>query len=391
MMLANFHHAANRVLERQQNKWQLINNAEMVDIDQLYQEGVRKLNFWLDQLESFHTKWAKVRDNLYNLCILKARLESQPWRLPEGNHTEMTFFKHDLLFYLMINGLVHQSCNCFKSFCDPYEFPSASFQYPKLDIPQKRLIQLLREEASIGSWVWHVLQYPTPAYQKVLSQLQQWHAQLTPSEPTCSFMQPLLIQLSVPPNRAWEEQRWLRIMEQLYSSTKDHPDKLTWPAIREVLALIVRYGPVQVLSVDTFCRLFEQVQLNQTSLRKEIDFWRLQSTMVPWPDQHDNPGAKGVFQAIISYLEELEKRSLQDEYGKFHKVKAVFNESPEAFARLFHQAISRGLFSVNKAVDVGSVLEFLLAHFTIYKKNGGGEVRFNTLLTYFKRMNSGDM
>ena len=92
MMLANFHQAANRVLERQQNKWQLINNAEMVDIDQLYQEGVRKLNFWLDQLESFHTKWAKVRDNLYNLCILKARLESQPWRLPEGNHTEMALF-----------------------------------------------------------------------------------------------------------------------------------------------------------------------------------------------------------------------------------------------------------------------------------------------------------
>lgn len=391
MILAKLHQTANWVLERRQNNWQLTNNTGMVDIEQLHQEGVDKLYLWLDQLESFQCKWTKVRDNLYNLCTLKAQLEDQPWRLPDGAYTQMALFKHDILFYLMINSLVHQSCDCFKSFCAPDEYPSASFLYPKLGIPQKRLVQLLGEDASIGSWVLNVLQYPNLSYQIVLSQLQQWHAQLTPSDPTCSIMQPLLSQLSEPPKRAWVEHRWLQVMEQLLDKTKGNAEKLPWPAMREVLALVVRYGPVQVLPVDAFCRLYEHDQQSRTSLRNELDFWRMQLTMVPWPEQHDNPGANGVFQAIISYLEEQERRSLQDEYGKFHKVKAVFNESPEAFARLFHQAISRGLFSVNKAVDVGSVLEFLLAHFTIYKKNGGGEVRFNTLLTYFKRLNSGDM
>lgn len=77
---------------------------------------------------------------------------------------------------------------------------------------------------------------------------------------------------------------------------------------------------------------------------------------------------------------------------EFHEplMKIKWTKSPKEFVKLFHPLIKNGTLKFKNESDVEPIVKQLYKLFEMDKKRGSGSVELDSLLTYFKKENTGD-
>nr|WP_321452409.1 hypothetical protein [uncultured Carboxylicivirga sp.] len=373
-------------MERYNSNYPQCSTTDCMDVNVLYQECHSEIEHWLDLLESHQRSWNQIYSNLQNLLLIKQRLDIIQWEALFGLEvSKRNLFRHDLLFYLMICCLLQQCCRWFKSFCTDKYIPSSIALMPQIDTHAVQLQQILHSEINNYKWLQNTFQTPTSEYYEILNQTDTVYNLIEDQFPFSDLLMMCIRLLSNYPIKQKEEIKLTNLLKKLNNHLYSYQNSSSYHSLRSSLAIMMMIIPPHLLLFNNYINRYQTLLKDKQSLIDEITFWE----QITKKAKILRPKAITSFTILITKLKHMTKSDLTS--NKDHSLKVKYSGAPEDFVRILHQDVCRGMFSVNNAKDTTSIVRFFYSHIEIQKKNGTGPITFNTLLTYFKRANAGDL
>ncbi len=394
-MLATIHIIADSILIRKSLKWRNCTSADKMPLEckSLYNRLDQFLN---DSLSDIIHKKRKIKNTyhyLFNLISVKESMDIHPCSIPCNlNKQELQIFLQDMDFYLMLSGILIKARNLYKGFIEEANFPSCIRILPVFNSNPKKIKQVYN---MLKPSQWKLLvenYYLQNRYLKTL-----FH-----TEKLCESMsvEPFLLRplnalneaFRTLPTNADNEHiliHNLNDINKLLIRIKDnHSEQDVWIEYRQVITEPLVLG----IGYKDLCELYiQQLQLQNNltanTINSEIVFIKNQLSRAHHLIE-DNIVKSNNGINLLNHLQlKVNKLTILNPTSQFLE----WNHNPKDFVKKLHRVISSGYITLKGNSDIQPILEVISRFVRVKKQNHTGNLSYATLLTYFKKANTGEL
>lgn len=401
-MLATIHAITDQILMRRSIKWRGIHAEDdsFIDCQKLYLNWEKFIYQNQDKLVSGKKKAALIQQCISNLSSVKNKLNQTPWSIPHHlNPKEYKIFINDLDFYLMTCGILIKSCDVFKGFIANHDLPAQTSMLPQFSSNPKRVNQAL---SILPESKWRNMIFICRHHNKYLSELVEFEKHLDKAAPQTGLyilLHKIYTIWQTPFANQFEEDYKKSIIQNINMRLKgfsSFPEILNIQhrrLVRAIFARIIMYGEVTVgKMIPIYMELIQQLLAEYPIyIHSEILFFKKQEKHLNTLDSTKlrlNRMAHFHFDETIALLNEFKMT-----YPSFstHQTFIIWTHNPKAFVMMIHNAINDGYVSLRGNNDIKPIIEFLYKFVKVKKQNNSGVLSKSSLLTYFKKANSGEL
>lgn len=395
--LSDLHKFVEQVRYRRNNKWSsslLRTDPDNSTIEQLYHNCINQLYTWLDELSNDITKKEIIIPQLHNLCSLKKSLDTPAWTPPFNlKPLHQSWFIYDLYFYLMLSGLLLKTCSLFEGFCNPADYPSASLLKPNLNIGQQKFRTMIQPLCLNSPWLIQVIDYfGQTHFGQSLKKLAKLLDDMENNSTMHSLLVRIINKLYEPVANREEENYQLALLDNLLNKLTN-TTRSQWQTLRSVIKTCLLNGSYNTFESHTYFELFHILRQDDLmDYAEEIHYWQLISKeakqSIPSHSTFRTPVLLIVKQLIHALKHKKDK--IKDTQGS-NTTFIEWNHYPQAFVELIHPHIFNGHLQLNGSNDMKAIVDSICKFIKVKKKNKKGNLSPSSLLSYFKKANSGDL
>ncbi|TLX71949.1 hypothetical protein E9993_19240 [Labilibacter sediminis] len=401
-MLADIHSISDQIIIRKSLKWKGIHTTtgSLTDSRLLYDQLEKFIYHSFDQLVSNLENAAHVHKCILNMCSIKSRLNEIPWVVPNNlNSEEYNIFINDLNFYLMLSGTLLKSYSVFKGFISSDQFPALTKMLPIFGSHPKRVKQALTSIPD-SPWLQTVHSFQeNNKFLKAITELEKHTLKTNLNREFEILLNQLLPTFSVQLYTQYEEQHKTRVIIDINERFKPFdtiPKQLNIGyrnLVRAVFSALLIYGDgISSKLIPVYFSLMGKfLSNNYFHIKAEIHYFKKLQKQVGHLTKnilHINPMLTIHLYDILSQLNQLksvtEPISIQNTF-------ITWTHNPKAFVKMIQDAINDGYISLKGNSDVKPIIEFLCNFVQVKKQNNSGVLTMSSLLTYFKKANSGEL
>ncbi|MBS2214024.1 hypothetical protein KEM09_21630 [Carboxylicivirga mesophila] len=393
-MLYQLYRLAIPLLERKKSNWQDISQLEVVPVLQLQEEFSEELFQCLQQLEEASINWSYVYHKYRSLQKLKLLLDEDPWCKPATKEADrMSCFVHDLLIYLMICSLLQQATILFQGFLESDQQPSSMALYHRVKHSNSWLLTVFSKYLPDGDWLRQLLHQQTPC---LLREDHQLHKLIkNGSLPAC------LIQLvrdtwepltACPENRNYEY-LLLQDIKDLNRYLIRFRQHHRWETLRDIIHACLLRSESHSFFVEDYVLLLRKYQ-SAKYYKDELDYWKQAKKQFMAAHNSEliqlTPSYR-LYKRIIQTCKALQSDQTKDDCRQLCQYQIDWIGHPITLLRLLHPLISKGQLLINGACDLSTFARFIASLGRVKKVRSDGYLSESSLLTYLKKLNSGDI
>ncbi len=393
-MLYQLYRLAIPLLERKKTNWQDLSQLEVVPVLQLQQEFSEELYTCLQQLEEETINWSYVYNKYRSLQKLKLLLDEAPWCKPATQQADrMSGFVHDLLIYLMICSLLQQATILFQGFLDTNQQPSAIGLYHRVKHSNKWLLNCFSKYMPESDWLRQLLNQEAP---RLLQEDDQLHKLIKKvSLPVCLIH---LVHDTWEPLTAFPENRSYEYL--LIQDIKDLNRYLVrfrqhhqWEALREIIHACLMRSESHSFFVEDYVLLLQKYQ-SASNYKDELQYWKQAKKQFVAAHNSEliqlTPSYR-VYKRIIKTCKSLQTDRTNNTCRQLCQYQIDWIGHPITLLRHLHPLVSKGQLLINGACDLSTFARFISSLGRVKKVRSEGYLSDSTLLTYLKKLNSGDI
>ncbi|TAJ06834.1 hypothetical protein DMA11_22415 [Marinilabiliaceae bacterium JC017] len=397
-ILSDLHKIVEQTRYRRDKKWSsslLRTNPDNATIEQLYCNCINQLYTWLDELTNDITKKDIIIPQLHNICSLKKALDTPAWTPPANLNTyQHNWFVHDLYFYLMLSSLLHKICTLFEGFCNHADYPSSSLLKPNLKIGQHKLRTIIQPLSLKSPWLIQVIDFfEQTHFGKTLKQIVKILDDTDSNSPEYFLLIHIINKLDEPVANRKEEQYQLILLDNLLFKLNNTTCS-QWQTLRSVIKTCLLTGSYNTFESPTYFELFQALHENDPmDYEEEIHYWQL---IIKEAKQNIPPRSSFrtpvliILRQLIHALKQKKNKIISGKQNP-NPTFIEWNHYPQAFVELIHPHIFNGHLQLNGSNDMEPIVNSICKFVKVKKKNKKGNLSPSSLLSYFKKANSGDL
>ncbi len=394
-MLASIHTIAGSVLMRKALKWKNLNTKDDLafDCDFIYNHLDNYLNESLSQIIHKKHKTKDICNYLSNLYGIKESLDTYPWKIP-CNLTceEQKIFLHDLDFYILLSGVLIKARNLLKGYLPDYKTPSSTKLLPLFSSNPKKVkqtIHLLNE----SSWRSLVENYfMQNNYLSLLNDFEKMNEYIAVEHIIYKAYKKLEEAFNTLPATIIHEnilQYNLKDAYQLICRIADSLDDTDlWNEYRQIITEVIILGVASKPFFELYIHLFQQQhQTSKGSIQSEIIFIKNQIKRAKQFNRDMAIKSNKNLVQLNNILLQLKEMTIINSQNQILE----WNHNPKEFVKKLHQMISNGYLTLKGNSDIKPIFDIINQFIIVKKQNNSGNLSYDTLLTYFKKANTGEL
>ncbi len=394
-MLVSIHAIANSILIRKALKWKNCKTTENLNFDcvSIYNNLDDYLSKSLSQIIK---KKHKVKDTckyLSNLIGIKESLDTYAWKIPCNlTAEEQHIFLHDLDFYLLLSGILIKARTLLKGYLPNCQTPSCIKLLPQFSSNPKKVkqtIHLLQESPWCISVENYFLQN---LYLKLLNDYEKMNEFINTEHIIFKPFKKLEEAYNTIPETVVHEnilQYNLKdsylLINRIVDGAKE-PD--LWNEYRQIISEVIVLG----VGSKSFFKLYinllqQQSKTAEISIQSEITFIKKQIKRAKQFNQDMGiKSNKNLVQLnnILIQLKEMTRYTPQIQCLEW-------NQNPKEFVKKLHSLITNGYITLKGNNDIKPIVDIFNQFIKVKKQNSKGTLTYDSLLTYFKKMNTGEL
>ncbi len=399
-MLTTIHTITDNIIIRKSFKWKnsLFNNKDSLNINDLYNRIERILEKYLNKVALSEKKCTNICKYITNIHSIKSRLDETPWNIPGNlNTAENKIFLQDLDFYLMISGVLLKANHLFKGFIDKCKNLSILQMLPAFNSHPKRIKETLNQLHE-SKWLCQVKhQREQSSFINAINELENNIACSKMPREIIVPIQNILKTFNAPITNLEDEEyktASLQSINQHYEQLSQLGNRLTpetWPVLKQMIidTLIVR--PCPSLTLDYIHCIDTLKSKNDISIKHEVKGIKYQIKSLSkfakknkfyTPDTLKQLHV--IYDKLIEYQKEMKETS---SCGNFIE----WTQNPKEFVKKVQALIANGCISIKGNSDTLPIVEIITKFVKVHKQNNSGMLSPNSLLTYFKKANTGEL
>ncbi len=399
-MLTTIHTITDNIIIRKSFKWKnnLFFNKDLLNINDLYTRIERILEKYLNKVALSDKKCSNICKYITNIYSVKSRLDETPWNIPGNlNDDENKIFLQDLDFYLMISGVLLKANHLFKGFIDKCKHLSILQMLPTFNSHPKRIKETL-SQLQESKWLYQIMhQREKSPYINEINELENNISSSKMTQELATPIQNILNTFNTPlANQEEEEYKTitLKSINQQYKQLSRLDSKLTtktWSVLKQMLIDTLIVTPKSSLTQDYInCidSLKSKDAININRELKDIKYQMKSLSKFAKKNKHYTPETLKqlhiIYDKITEYQKEIKEVSSS---GKFIE----WTQNPKEFVKKIQALISNGCISIKGNSDTVPIVEIITKFVKVRKLNNSGMLSPNSLLTYFKKANTGEL
>ncbi len=395
VMLASIHTIADSILLRKSLKWKNIGSTENINFDciAIYDHMDQLIKECLSHILQKKNNIKDVCNYLFNLIGIKESLDNYAWTIPCNlTSEEYNIFLHDLDFYLLLSGSLINARNLLKGYIPGHKTPSCIRLLPQFNSNPRKVKQTisLLEDTPWRRKVDNY--YLRNNYLKVLNDIVKINEYI-PSEHILYLpLKNLIVAFNSLPATTEHENVLLsnicdiyQLIKRIYDNSKE-PD--LWNEYRQLITEVMLLGYGSKSIYDLYFQLFQQYKNTSISaIQSEIIFIKKQLKRVKQFNRDMNIKSNNNHIQLSNILIQLKESNC-------HKANIQYlewNHNPKDFVKKLHQMIAKGYITLKGNNDLKPIIEIFNQFIKVKKQNNSGNLSYDSLLTYFKKANTGEL
>jgi len=388
-MLNQLYRLAVPIIQRKKEKWKASPPSDIYPIMELHDTFIEDLYQRLERLEMGELNVVCIGLQYKGLVNLKLKLDKEAWQRPNGiDQNRMACFAHDLLFYLMVNSLLEQATYLFGAYLRNEEQASQSSLYHRIKQNNHKVLNTYLNHLSSTTWLENILQRDEPNYFKEWYKLQKTLKHKTIPSALLGLLHDKTAQLDVLPVSIEEETKQLIQVERINHLMERFIQNQQWTALRELIHFCLVDCQVKRFMIDDFLQL-QHVYRTDQLIEEDRKFWE-EGLNTMMKTHQDYPPAYHLYQQIIQACQQQQPGKKTDCRQLCHYT-IDWVGHPFTLLRLLHPILTKGQLLIDGSPDLSRLSAFLSSLLRIKKVRSEGYLTSSTLLTYMKKMNSGDI
>ena len=377
------------IIQRKKEKWNTSIVSEAYPIMELHESYTEKLYARLDQLETGQLELKCVRFQYKGLADLKLKLDQEPWHRPNGlDQAQMVYFAHDLLFYLMVNSLLDQATYLFGAYLTNEERVSYSGLYHRIRQSSHKILKVYLKHLPPTPWLEHLFQRDEPKYFSEWQKLQKALKNKIIPSVLLNLLHEKAAQLNVLPVNSEEELKKLVQVERMNQYLERFIRNQQWTVLRDLIHFCLSDCYVSGFMVDDYLQLRHNHGNDHQNYADE-QYWE-EALIALTKNGAEYPPVYHLYQQIIQVCKQQHTTKKANSCQLCHYT-IDWVGHPFTLLRLLQPIFSKGQLLVNGSPDLSRLSAFLSALLRIKKVRSDGYLTNSTLLTYMKKMSSGDI
>jgi hypothetical protein len=395
-MMVQLKQLAILVVARKESKWQHCASVEPYPLKEINEAGEQRFNQWLDDLEEQKYTWDQLYPCYKNFLSLKLLLDEEPWLIPKSEQAQvLTYFAHDLLFYLMINKLLNYATLLFEGYLNETTYPSQLSLYHRLKISPKKLIDIFQKHLpECSSWLEPVLLQKAPEYKRLQEQLQQLARHRSLPLTVKKLVKTLLKRYDEWPVNQQQEIESLKELKMVKLYLEQYMTTRRWSLLREIVHTCLQLIPYPCYSSEEHLKLFEECSAGG-SYDEEYHYWKdtykqhlsLQTSRA---DVNLDPGC-GHYKQMVLACKKKAQLSTSNTCKQLCHFKLIWNGHPFALLRPISELTRKGELLIDGSSDLNSLTRFITSVIQVRKARQEGYLAYDSVLTYLKKIQCGDI
>ncbi|MCW3805404.1 hypothetical protein [Plebeiibacterium marinum] len=392
-MFATIHTITDDVIFRKSINWKNTNIKDSINIDceKMYNGIESNFNKLIGKGSLKHVI-KKARCYIDNLLTVKEKLSVKPWHFPTNlSPVEYQSFLQDTNFYLMISGVLIKASFMFSGFLSTLKNYSVVKLLPRFSSQPRKVNEALARLRSY-KWIKTISYYGN--HNAFLNALDEYK-ELINKVPGSSMLFPVVTELYKDLNRepvTQQEEEYLTgklmAVNKRLSACSDFKE---WYKVRPIiLAGLTMAGNHEFYRSAYINILNETVDVdNSEVMHEELCFVKHEYEEAKLLLKQENsfvPKSVTYFKELVYQVAKLNKKKSSRFDGYIE-----WTHNPKEFVKSIHAAISNGYISLKGNTDMKPILEFLSQFIKVKKQNNKGCLTRKSLITYFKRANTGDL
>lgn len=401
-MLPIIHSIADQIIFRKSLKWKDIEFQKHTPIDclHLYTQLEKSMYIFLNQLITNEKKAELIQQCISNLCSIKGRLDEVPWIVSHKLSDEVkAIYLNDLDFYLMLSGILLKSHSVFNGFIPNDQLPAQTKMIPLFSSHPKRVKQVLSQIPN-SKWTQTIACYQkNNKYLRELIELKK-HTYKNNNNPKLKLLfNKMLSFFQTYPDTQYEENHKEKIIKRLnmrlqtFNTFPKELDILHHKLTRAAFSAILIYGDITTgkLIPTYFSLMNKLLHSNPYYTKDDVHFFKKlekQHCSLNKEKLPINPLLNVHLYEVLNHLHKIRKNF--QPLSVAHPF-ITWTHNPKIFVKMVHSAINEGYISFRGNSDIKPIIEFLCQFIHVRKQNNSGILSASSLLTYFKKANSGDL
>jgi len=393
-MLPQLHRLSIPVIDRKEIKWLNCKTFEAYPIQELHQAFTDELFNILENLEQEKVSWTNIHPRFKSLLKLKMQLDEVPWHKPPvHDHSTMSCFAHDLMFYFMITSLVNQATVLFEGFFNDDQIPSITCLYHRVKHSNKWLTAIYTKHIPECSWIEKLLNQAESPYMEQYQKMQRLIKAKQLPELVQALLHDHLNTLEILPETRSYEMVLLRKLIVINSYIERFVLFKQWSVLRELIHTCLTTAYVNTLIIDDYMMLIQSYNVTINYV-EEHRFWK--EALKQYEQSHTYhtvvllPSHR-LYKQIIQVCKNQSHQQAPSECRQLCKYDLDWIGHPFTLLRLLHPIICRGQLLINGSSDLSSLARFITSLGRIKKVRQNGHLADSSILTYLKKMQSGDI
>ncbi len=390
-MLATLHNITDAIVIRKSIKWKncFLADDEKTDCNSIFENMQSMLNKFLRKLSKSIQKTDLVTHCIRNVYSIKSRLQENEWPLPCSlSQNENKVYLHDLNFYLMLCGLLTKATTLFKGYIPAKDRLSYAQTLPIIQGNYRRVIQTIHLLPQT-SWIQIIrIEQQKNKFFHSLDMLDKKISELNPSSPAYSFLSDYRMSIHNYPDHLQQEKQVVKTHRNLVHIIEKYKNDNSYALISELMHEGLKLGWFHEATKDKLFEFYRNESLNMTTIDSEIkDLRSAQKKCKKLLAQNIIKN-----DMVIDYINEMILQLSQLHHNdKVSNDYIEWTHNPKEFVKAIHEFISKGYMNLKGNTDMQPIVEHITRFIKVRKLNNSGTLSQSSLLSYFKKANTGDL
>ncbi|MCW3786435.1 hypothetical protein [Plebeiibacterium sediminum] len=390
-MIATLHNITDSIVIRKSLKWRncILNDDNKTECNTIFENMQLMLLKFLRKLSKNSSKTDLVSHCIRNVYSIKSRLQEKEWPLPCSlSKNENEVYLHDFNFYLMLCGILTKASTLFKGYLSAKDRLSFAQTLPVVQGNSRRIIQTINLLPQT-TWIQIIkLEQEKNKFLQSLDMLDHKISELDPSSAAYSFLSNYHMSITSSPDNLEQEKHIIKCHQNILQIVDDYKHLDSYNMTSELMHEGFKLGWTHKKTKEKIYDYFMNDYLNKAFIVSEIKklrYTQKKCKKLISKGVIKNERVMNFMNEIILKLSQLSKKdTVVHDYIEW-------THSPKEFVKAIHKFITEGYINFKGNTDLQPIVEHLTRFIKVRKMNNSGMLTQSSLLSYFKKANSGDL